>query len=194
MPTVANYMGIDIGSNAAPQLIDLNRDGKLDLVIGKKNGFIDYFQNTGTTSIASFSSTPTIDSLGHVDVSISTVNGYACPFIYDDSGAYKLLVGNENGYIFRYENIDGNLNGTFTLLDTVINREEGGRVCPSMGDINSDGLFDLLVGNYAGGVSIFFRDNPLALVPPVLEAGPGIEVYPNPASEQAILQIGRVHV
>ena len=32
-----NYQSIDVGDNAVPQLIDVNRDGKLDLLIGEKS-------------------------------------------------------------------------------------------------------------------------------------------------------------
>ena len=46
--------GIDVGSFSTPQLVDLNRDGLLDLVIGERSGIdngvlngINYFENTG---------------------------------------------------------------------------------------------------------------------------------------------------
>ena len=95
-------------------------------------------------------------------------------------------MGNEEGYVFRYGNSDGNLTGTFSIIDTVIYGEEGGRVCPGMGDINADALPDLLVGNYAGGVALFYMDNPVSVntLNPV-EAGPGMEIFPNPASGHA---------
>ena len=40
---------------AAPQLFDINTDGKLDLMIGTRNGRIAYYQNIGTTTSPSFS-------------------------------------------------------------------------------------------------------------------------------------------
>lgn len=181
IPSVVNYQGIDVGSNAAPQFIDLDRDGKLDLLIGRRQGYLSYYRNTGTVTNAVLN-VLVDDSLGNVDASYYT-EGYACPFIYDDSGSYRLLVGNSEGYVFRYGNIDGNLTGTFSIIDTVINGEEGGRVCPGMGDINDDALPDLLVGNYAGGVSLFYMDNPVSVNPVnSFEAGPGMEIFPNPAS------------
>jgi hypothetical protein len=191
IPSTANYQGIDIGSNAAPQFIDLDRDGKLDLVIGRRNGYLRYYRNNGTTTNAVFN-TLTKDTLGNVDVSVLTA-GYACPFVYDDSGSYRLLVGNEDGYVFRFGNIDGNLNGAFSIIDTIIKREEGGRTCPGMGDIDGDGLPDLLVGNYAGGVSLFYQDNLTAHNPIEIEAGPGMEVFPNPSSEQTVIQFSNLH-
>lgn len=188
--TGPNYQGIDIGSNAAPQLVDLNHDGKLDLVIGRKNGFISYYENVGTITNPMF--TLMEDSLGHVDVSYLS-NGYASPFVFDDSGTYKMLVGNELGYVFLYGNIDGNLTGTFTLLDTVVSRTEGNRVNIGMGDINGDLVMDLLVGNYDGGVAIFFRDNPLAANFPPVSAKPSFDVFPNPSRGNAVIQFSNLN-
>lgn len=190
---VPNYYNIDIGANAAPQLVDLNHDGMLDLVIGRKNGFISYYENTGTTVNPIFSSVPTVDSLGHVDVSYLS-NGYSSPFVFDDSGSYKMLVGNELGFVFLYGNIDNNLNGTFTLLDTILSRTEGNRVNVGMGDINGDSIPDLLVGNYAGGVALFYRDNPLATnFPNPATAKPSFEVFPNPATGTATVQFSGIN-
>ena len=61
-----NYAGIDVGQNASPQLVDVDRDGLLDLVIGERNGNTNYFRNTGTATTPSFSTTATpLDSLMH---------------------------------------------------------------------------------------------------------------------------------
>ena len=57
-------LNIDVGSHASPQLIDLNRDGLLDLVIGERSGKdlsvnppilegLNYFQNIGRENIIS---------------------------------------------------------------------------------------------------------------------------------------------
>ena len=188
--TGPNYQNIDIGSNAAPQLVDLNRDGKLDLVIGRKNGFISYYENTGTTTTPVFSLME--DSLGHVDVSYLS-SGYASPFVFDDGGSYKMLMGNELGYVFLYGNIDGNLTGTFTLLDTVLSRTEGNRINIAMGNINGDTLLDLMVGNYDGGVALFYRDNPVGTNFPSVSAKPSFDVFPNPAHSNATIQFSNLN-
>lgn len=124
----ANYMGIDVGKSAAPQIIDLDRDGKNDLVIGCEGGNVFFFQNTGTVNIPAFSATPTIDSLGKIKTNdfylnpvydslfIDTIGwdtvylytGYATPHIadLDNDNKYDMLVGSENGKLFVYYNIE----------------------------------------------------------------------------------------
>ena len=39
---------IDVGQFSSPQMVDVNRDGKLDLIIGERTGTINYYENTGT--------------------------------------------------------------------------------------------------------------------------------------------------
>ena len=63
-----NYRGIDIGQFATPQLVDVNRDGTLDLLVGERSGTLNYFENTGTTSSPDFGSVPTDGFFGGIVV------------------------------------------------------------------------------------------------------------------------------
>ena len=42
------YKNIDVGYFATPQIVDLNRDGLLDIIIGEQSGTINYCENSGT--------------------------------------------------------------------------------------------------------------------------------------------------
>lgn len=178
----ANYQSIDVGSNAAPQLIDVDRDGKVDLLIGEQSGNLNYFRNTGTSAAPVF--TLTSNTFGGVDVREATmISGFSIPYLWDNNGVYSLIVGSERGYIYRYDNIDGNLGGNFTLTDsTYITTQEGLRVAPWMGYINGDTLIDLIVGNYAGGV-VLFRGDIMSDIQSVTQSvSPTLNVYPNPSN------------
>ena len=48
------YFDIDVGSFASPFLIDLDRDGDLDLIIGSRQGQIFHFNNEGSPTEANF--------------------------------------------------------------------------------------------------------------------------------------------
>lgn len=183
----ANYMGIDVGSYATPQLIDVDRDGIKDMIIGEQTGTLNYYRNTGTASSPNFALiSPFWGNLSVNKPSFST--GYSVPFLWNDHGTYELLVGSERGYLYRFGNIDGNLSGTFTLVDSMyVSSYEGLRIAPAIADVNGDTLADVIIGNYAGGVSIFLGDMSVGMtennsVPAFFS------IYPNPASGEITIQ------
>lgn len=190
--TASSYKGIDVGDFAAPQLADLNRDGLQDLIIGKRNGMLSYFQNLGTTGNADFSSSPTIDSLGGVNVrEQGNYTGYSIPFLTDSSGSFKLFVGSERGYVYLYDHIDGNIGGTFSMVDSMIKGiQEGNRVSVSGADINNDNKLDLVVGNYQGGCAIYLQNITGNLsARPVDILTEKLTVVPNPCISSARLTV-----
>jgi hypothetical protein len=185
VPT-ANYMGIDIGNTSTPQIVDLNRDGLLDLVVGTKNGVLKYFQNAGTSTSPFFNSVPTIDTLGGIDLHvIATPDGYTVPFFYTQMGQYHLLVSCEKGDVYHYTGIDGNISGHFILSDTIISGTLGTRnrfnLSVSGGDLNNDGLTDMLVGLYTGGVQVYMQNQPTSVHELRSLNATNFETMPNPA-------------
>jgi len=147
------FQGIDVGNYAAPQLIDLNRDGLLDLVIGEFNGNINYYENSGTAQVPVFGLAT--DSLGGILArGVLGSAGISRPFVFTQSdGSYGLLVGTNGNHIHQYGSIDGQLNGTFVEVDSqLIAYDLGRHLSPVLYDFNSDGKLDLVVGNEAGGL------------------------------------------
>ena len=181
---------IDVGQFSAPQLFDVNRDNKLDLLIGEAGGVLNYYENTGTASVPQW--TFMSSNFGGVDVTGGIFfTGYSIPFMFNDSGTYKLLVGSESGYIYHYNNIDGNLAGNFNLLDSAFSGiYEGVRCSPNMADITADGLPDLIVGNYRGGVSLYFGDFTVGIGPSA-QLLPDFDLYPNPVQNSFNIVIAK---
>jgi hypothetical protein len=46
------YLDIDVGRRSAPTLVDVDRDGDLDLVVGAESGTLTLFRNEGGTFVA----------------------------------------------------------------------------------------------------------------------------------------------
>lgn len=184
------YQNIDVGKFSTPQLADVNRDGKLDLLIGEANGNVNYYENTGTTTAPVF--TLFSSNFGGVDVKKNGfVTGYSVPCLttLDATGKYYLLAGAESGYIYLYGNIDGNLSGNFTLIDSVFqNISEGLRSSVSSADINDDGKNDLLIGNNRGGVKIFIQDS-LSNYAEKSSNKISVHVFPNPFSDNIRIKL-----
>lgn len=151
--TEERYKNLDAGQNSTPQLIDVNKDGLLDLIIGKHTGIIQYWQNTGTLTNAEFTQ---INAFwGEIDVKQpGEVTGNAYPNLVDYNGKWLLLVGAENGKLHLYNNIEAHLStGKFDSLSTnLISTPIGSRLAPAIYDINNDGLFELVCGNTRGGL------------------------------------------
>ncbi len=168
---VLNYQNISVHSFSTPQLFDLNKDGLLDLIIGDSLGKIHYYKNQGSASNPIF--ILATDTLGGVNVRNANVSyyGYSTPCFFTKNDTTFLSVGSESGYLFMYKNIDGNLNGTFTLIDDstffVRNQHrvpiyEGIRSGVAVADINGDNLPDIFLGNYSGGVTFYKGTTPPA--------------------------------
>lgn len=104
-----NFSNIDVGQKSVPQLVDADRDGDLDMIVGERNGNINYFENTGTASSAVFSATATSETFGFIDAKLpGTLEGNSVPHLVDVNGVFHFFVGNEAGEIWQYNNVDGN--------------------------------------------------------------------------------------
>jgi hypothetical protein len=191
-----NYQGIDVGTFSTPQLVDLNSDSLIDLAIGKMNGLLSYYQNTGTKFNPVF--TKITDTLGEVDVTdhLLSYNGLSVPcFFKDSTGKFKLFVGSESGYIFYYKDIENNLNGKFTRYDSILvymepdsvteKIRDGRRTSAAVFDINNDGYFDMVTGNYSGGLIFYkgIKPQPYDGIDDKKTVSANIiRIYPNPAN------------
>jgi hypothetical protein len=136
--------------------VDLNRDGLLDLVIGEKDGNLNYYENVGSNSSPSFMHRT--DSLGEVTVtSPGGYEGYSVPRFLEDSGSYELVVGSKSGRLHYYKGIDSRIdNGPFQKVTSFFGGIEGGkRSSPAIAEMTGDEHLDMIVGSYGGGIRFY---------------------------------------
>jgi hypothetical protein len=117
---------IDVGSYSSPCIADINKDGLYDLVIGRYDTMISYYQNIGTTTAPDFNlitngfgKIKATDSISFYYIILQDVNGNDS-FDNDGNPVY-------NGYRIVYEKF---------LYTT-----------PQVADVNGDGIMEILVGN-----------------------------------------------
>lgn len=190
-PWQYNYMGIDVGSTSVPAIADLDRDGLPDLIIGERTGNINFFRNTGTPQEPAFNpdteAPGNILALGNINAAVpGSITGYSAPTVLDQNGSYLLLVGTEAGQIEAYNQIEGNIGGSFNLdAERMGGLRPGIKSRAAIADLDGDGLLEMLVGNERGGLMAYHTDVPVGSPTGISgHRSAQLEVYPMPAAEQ----------
>ncbi|GAB4206292.1 MAG: hypothetical protein Fur0023_16010 [Bacteroidia bacterium] len=189
-----NVFGINVSSPPAyPFLFDVNDDGKLDLIIGNKQNRILYYQNNGTLSNPNF--TLITGNFGNVNTNANPIyyagDGGCVPFMYKENNKKYLLCGTVNGNLYLYDQIENNYTGNFRLLDTMVNNIKAGiKSAPQYVDINNDGIRDLIVGNYSGG--IYYFSSKAVNVNEYEKNADNISVFPNPSLSHIFIQLKNI--
>ncbi len=150
----ANFFGISNNSLATPHLFDVNGDGKLDILCGGRNGRINYYRNQGTATNPSFNSVPTIVEFGGINVVDNTVsfNGNSTPRTLIFNGQNHLFVGSFAGRLHHFVLESEQVLHQPNPFEFV---HEGTRITAAFSDLNDDGLPEFVLGNVAGGLSLY---------------------------------------
>ncbi|WP_369177728.1 FG-GAP-like repeat-containing protein [Candidatus Thiodubiliella endoseptemdiera] len=151
------FEGIDVGYYSTPTLADIDGDGDLDLVAGKDDGTLKYYQNTGSTSSPAYEAkTGGNNPFNGIDVGI-----YSAPTLadIDSDGDLDLVVGENDGTLKYYQNTGTTSNPAYeakTGDDNPFNGINAGySSSPILVDIDGDGDLDLVVGERNGTLKYY---------------------------------------
>ncbi len=162
--------------------MDWNGDGFDDIIVGDREGFITFFERTG-------SGIDDLSSQGHLSASgtVIDVGANSSPIVVDwnNDGLLDLLIGNEASTqgIRLYLNSGTTTNPILTSWSYI--QSEGSninryRCCPQVYDMNGDGKKDLIMGEDDG--QIYYYENTGTDAAPVFSGYEAIQNNGSPLS------------
>ncbi len=164
---------IDVGENAVPTFLDVDGDGKKDLLISgtmsvldKKTHHVRYYKNVGTSDYPVFQLEDG-DFLNFSELSIRDSYGnwvdLGEPYVHagdlDGDGKKDILIGVRGGAVLFYKNISsesGFVSGNPQLLQwNEKTLDIGLNAAPFVADINQNGRMNLLLGTFNGHIVLY---------------------------------------
>lgn len=190
---VENFQNINVGAFSTPTYFDLDEDGVNELIIGNQRGLLSLYKNNGQNNF-----TLITDTLGDVDVRDFSTSyfGYSVPcFHRDNIHGTTLVCGAEDGNL-HYYNIPNpsDIHSNYTpnelsVTDSTCTHScgrpihDGRRSGYAFADLNNDSYPDLIIGNYAGGLTFLKGRTPLFSGTGIQEeSGNTIRIHPNPTN------------
>ncbi|HAI76331.1 MAG TPA: hypothetical protein DCM08_08785 [Microscillaceae bacterium] len=186
----AQPINISLQLTDQPLLVDLNRDNRLDVLVGRGQGNLSYFENRGSLSNPSWQLVS--DTLGGlVQNPLKRFLSVAVADV-DNNGQPDVLAGDNSGTFTIYTNVTQNLRGRWNgqtqwMLDT-LNRsyvayDFGIALTPSATDLDGDGFPEIIVGTQAGGLRYLQNTSPQGRLFDDVPTN-DIVIYPNPALQR----------
>jgi len=147
-----NYNQIDVGIFAVPTITDIDEDGLLDMIIGQFDGKLYHYEQI----------TEHADSFVFVTDQFLTLelDRRTSPIItdLDSDNLIDLIIGTGSGNLVHYEQ-ETLASYSFILITDSINVDiPSGDSNPSITDLDSDGLLDLIVGCNSGRLVSFEQE------------------------------------
>jgi len=162
-------------------LTDVNKDGAIDILIGKSTGALQYFENSGPAGSFNF----VLKNSAYLNLGISTSRQNLSIAIgdLDADGNEELITGDQHGELTIFNNFKSTnpvpVGLTDVIYDSLNNlysaKNLGGRVWPTVTNLFNTNKPAIAVGNTAGGMYILKSDDS-----DILPDEPVIIISPNP--------------
>ena len=173
------------GYSGVPAFADLDNDGDLDLIVGESHGTLKYYENTGSDTDPAYTNrNGATNPFAGIDVGVHSSPALAD---LDNDGDLDLIIGDDHGNLYYYENTGDVVNPTYTSTTNIFSgiTINGNRITPALADLDNDGDLDLINGNDWGFV--YYYENTGSATDPVYTSttnpfnGFDVGAYSSPA-------------
>ena len=183
-------MGITIGFAENVLITDINRDGYVDLLIGKATGSLQYWRNSSQDGALTF----TLDDDSYLGLGQTVLRQTIACFAsdLDGNGKTDLILGDQSGVLkivsdFR-EAVDATGSAEEIIFNPLSGNYEsvnlGGHIWPVASNLFGTTKPAIIVGSVLGGLLVLRHDEGESL-----PETPTIEIYPNPVAKNATVTV-----
>lgn len=151
------FSGITNDLSAVPAFGDLDNDSDLDLIVGRFDGTIELYSNTGNRFNPNFISKGVLRDNNSIIIDVGTSS---IPLLYDfdSDNDLDLICGAFNGKLYYYKNNGTSENFSFENFSSFFQTiDVGDNSAPEIIDFDVDGVNDLFCGNRNGKI-FYFRN------------------------------------
>ena len=168
-----------MGSGDAPTFVDVDRDGKMDMLVGRFTGNIAYYRNTGSGTEPAFQLIA--EEFGGTKINLLTRTPSLAVIDLNGDQRPELVSGSRNGQLKLYQ-FPEQPTQPLVLVDSLpALGMAGGALMVSAADLDGDQLPDLVIGTQGGGLRYLKNTSEKVVITGVDTEEPILAwAYPNP--------------
>ncbi|MDX5483031.1 MAG: VCBS repeat-containing protein, partial [Hymenobacteraceae bacterium] len=179
-----------VPDGSSPAFVDVDDDGDLDLLLGRSDGSLLLYRNTGTATSPAY--TLESNNLGGLGINFSRRFLYPATADVDGDGRPDLLTVDDSGKLSIFRNFTQDLTATFTaeaqLLENELTEELqtsrfGRGLSVIVAPLGGENKLYLVVGTQGGGLFLLEQTAGNNADPNQQQGKLTLEVYPNPSDK-----------